>query len=276
MNRSLFFISIILSFLLLEFSCQQITPTSKLSFEEKESLAEKYQRVGSYYNHLGEYDIGNTLMDSALMLYSSADLYRSKAPSNVLMGNYHEAFTSLNYGEQIDPTSIVGYRGWLKLYFLRDYQGAIEDLTLFDSLIDGPAHSSSESVRLQLGIAHKQLGNYEQALVELDSCIVSEGNAVPEYAFIYRGLVKAALGDTLGAMDDYATVIVRRPNIPESYYWRAQLLFAQNKNIEGCEDMRLAMEKAKMGLLRSNRYREVIDQVYLSDIEERIEKHCPN
>src|SRR5690606_20632026 len=58
-----------------------------------------------------------------------SDAYFEKSVAYNKRGDYEKGFEILDKAVDINPEIHLGYRGWLRLNQIKDYQGCIEDLT---------------------------------------------------------------------------------------------------------------------------------------------------
>lgn len=82
-----------------------------------------------------------------------------------MRGDFAEGFKQLNEAIKRDSVSYLGYQGWYKIYYLRDYEGGRADLLRTDALtpktIDYPG---GDHIYYLLGMAESGLGNLDKAL----------------------------------------------------------------------------------------------------------------
>ena len=86
-------------------------------------------------------------------------------------------------------------------------------ITLFDHVLQ--VTGNNWLISNNRGLAHKNLGDYSQAIKDFDEAI----RIKPEYAEAYynRGLAHKALGNTGQAIADYSQAIRLKPNLAEAY-----------------------------------------------------------
>lgn len=92
-----------------------------------------------------------------------------------MRGDFSEGFKYLNEAIKRDSMSYLGYQGWYKIYYLRDYKGGRTDLLKTDALtpktIDYPG---GDHIYYLLGMAESGLGNFEKALDYFEQYVQDE------------------------------------------------------------------------------------------------------
>lgn len=124
--------------------------------------------------------------------------------------DFNGAIRAYNTALRLEPGNIEAYysRGFAK-YEVKDYEGAIEDLTYLLTFKFGIAKDSYKYIFNTRGNASYFLGNNEAALKDHNAAISVD----PKFTAAYgnRGNVKMLLGDTLGAIADYSFAISIKP-----------------------------------------------------------------
>ena len=101
--------------------------------EERFKIAEYSQ--GSYFSQ--------TMFEILKFQHSDySKVYVEQSVAFNKRGEYAKGFDLLDKGVELDPELHLGYRGWIKLRKLRDYEGALNDFNRLDSLtpkfVDAP------------------------------------------------------------------------------------------------------------------------------------------
>jgi tetratricopeptide (TPR) repeat protein len=80
-------------------------------------------------------------------------------------GDFHTGFIYLNKAVELNPTSHLGYRGWIRLRKIRDYDNALSDFDRLDSLtpnfVDAPWGEDIDFLRGECYFGKK---NYPKAI----------------------------------------------------------------------------------------------------------------
>ena len=99
------------------------------------------------------------------------------------------------------------------------------------------------------GTAYKNIGNYRQAIEDLNRAIEIK----PDYAeaYINRGVTYNLLGSYRQAIEDLNRAIEIKPGYVGPYNNRARVYLTQGDNISGCRDARKACELGNCKLLEA-------------------------
>ncbi len=268
---------ILLAFL----TCQQTnisTPTASENMATMIKSRDLAMKADSFSQGGREYHFW---LDSAIKVYPrNGWAYQKKSVGYTKQGNIVKAFEMLDKACQYAPEEL-GYRGWLKLYWYRDYEGAIEDLEKFDALTPNTTdYAWGENLYYLTALAKKQMGQYKAAIADFDKCI-SETTAlrgekwVDNKAFLYRGISKAHLQDIEGAMHDFNTALSYYDSSAELYYQKGLLLAQQGNAKEACSCFQKSLTYFQQGYRYEEKYSyEVFDELYEEHINEAIQLYC--
>lgn len=221
------------------------------------------------------------ILDTAIFLDSTNhNAWLEKSTWAIKIGDYKEYAFYINKAVEIDPLSSLGYRAWTRLFCLRDYQGALDDLDRLDSLT--PAFMDypwGENIYFLRGLAKMQMGRDEEALKAFTTCILKTTEEVGEkwidvYAFVYRGQILLKSNRIDESIRDFDTALKYYDICPEAYYHKALALIKNGDRTTACENLQYAFEFAQKGYINSTIYRDVFNQLYVSDIEAQIESNC--
>ncbi|MFN3386227.1 MAG: tetratricopeptide repeat protein [Candidatus Thermochlorobacter sp.] len=90
------------------------------------------------------------------------------------------------------------------------------------------------------GLKHLEREEYASAVVAFNRAIAQDSLNLP-VAFVKRGFARLRLGDTLGALQDYSTVIKSNRNYLDAYYYRAMLHLAMKDYARAIADFSAAI-----------------------------------
>lgn len=94
-----------------------------------------------------------------------AQAYMEKSVSLNKQGDFPQGMQLLNRAVHLDPIAYLGYRGFVKLYMLRDYEGAINDFLWLDSLTPGARDAPcGEDIYYVIGLSYQQMSAPSKAL----------------------------------------------------------------------------------------------------------------
>ncbi|MEQ9263399.1 MAG: tetratricopeptide repeat protein [Owenweeksia sp.] len=177
-----------------------------------------------------------------------------------------------------NPVVWTGWRGYIYLFFYRDYDRAIADFDAQDSLtpdlVDYPQSLSVDYLR---GICYLQKQELDTALYYFDKHIRYEKEiSGPEYvmpqAYLYEGIAFYKRGDFKAARACYDEGLKLLPDNADLLLWKGKALWAQQKKKEAETILNRALESVRSGQKNTRPYVEEFYETYASTIEEALQK----
>lgn len=191
-------------------------------------------------------------------------------------GQYATGMYYLNKGVELDPVEHLGYRGFVKLYMLRDYEDALDDFLRLDPLTPEFRDSPwGECIYKVIGLCYMGQGDYSKALDNFNQSIVeitkeSGEDWVEPRTFLYKGVSLMKTGAPEQAVHAFNKHISYCPECPSGYYYKAKAILESKEN--NIEEVNNLLNKAdslvKEELIVSSPYFELPYQIYPSDISE--------
>ncbi len=205
--------------------------------------------------------------------YSNAYFEQSVAFNKY--GSHAKGFELLSQAVDIDPELHLGYRGYMKLRFLREYEGALADFERLDTLtpnvVDAPWGENIDFLRGECYFGKK---DFQKAI----ECFIrniknDEEDWVDIQTFVYLGLSEYELGSFEKAILEFNRALSQSEHICEAHFGLA-------KTYEKLGEMELAkghIAKAEENIAykRDNEYYEYLNEVYLweiLDFKQQLEK----
>lgn len=269
-KSSISFLSVVL--IMLATSCEEREWYKKeFSTEEMKALSPKL-RAGRTFHYQGSVPEQFQLKEAMKMDSTDADLWREFGTARVKRGILDEM--EYFYGEAVKrkPEKWAGFRGYLYLYFYRDFPRAIADFNLGDEANGQVDYSQGQSHDYMRGICYYGLGEYVTALEQLNSYISTvmqdEGEEwVDVYAFLYKGLSLMNLARYDEAMEEFNRILKYYPNLSDIYYHKARIYVARGQFSLALKELEQAESFWNQGYFHQRPYVEVLEQVYLQDIQ---------
>ncbi|HAP60551.1 MAG TPA: hypothetical protein DCR93_13990 [Cytophagales bacterium] len=204
-----------------------------------------------------------------------AQAYMQKSIAHTKRGDFATGMLLLNQAVDLEPVTYLGYRGYVKLYMLHDYKGALADYHRLDSLTpsfrDAPW---SEDIYHVIGLAYMQLGDDANAMKYLDLADDPEAMGwVDDQVYLYRGMVQVRQGNYAVAITEFKKSIEAN-HFSDQYFHLAQAYFQVDSLPQGCTMLAEGQAQMAAGYVRSNAYYELPGQVYSSDFQELAAKYC--
>ncbi|WP_196888292.1 tetratricopeptide repeat protein [Aureivirga sp. CE67] len=190
-------------------------------------------------------------------------------------GDFRKGFLSLNKAVELNPVENLGYRGWIRLRKLRDYDKALIDFNKLDSLtpnfVDAP---NGEDIDFLRGECYFGKKNYDKAKEFFHKSIENQKEDWADiHSFIYLGLCEYYLENYEKAIDEFQNVLQQNKNVPEAYFGLAKVYYRLGEKEKAEENIHKAEETLEYK--REDIYNEFLNEIYLSQIlilKKKIEK----
>ncbi len=232
-------------------------------------------RAGRGYYYQGSVPEQFQLDESFKMDSTDADLWREFGTARVKRGIADEMYYFYDGAVKRKPEKWAGFRGYLYLYFYRDYYRAIEDFNLGDEVSGEVQHSQGQNHDYMRGICYYGLGEYQTAIESLDKYInkvvEEEGEEwVDVYAFLYKGLSLIKMERLDEAILAFDRALKYYKNLSDCFYHKARIYVSRGQFDLAMKELRLAEQYHQEGYFHQRPYVEVLEQVYIQDIQRLI------
>lgn len=258
----------------LAFSCtEKQWYKREFTAEQKSKLSEQLFAAGETWYYQGSVPQQFLFSESLLHNPDNGAVWRELGAAPVKRGLAVEAMGFYKKAVETDPTTWQGLRGYMYLYFYRDYEAAIADFNATDTLTrDFTDYPQGQSVDYMRGLSYMGLKDHSSAIrffkKYINEVTESEGEDwVDVYAFLYRGITYEYAGKRDAALSDFKKVIQYSGQLSDPYYHMARVLYSTGKTEKALEAVRQAKKRFKEGNFHYRPYVEVQEQLYLSDIE---------
>ncbi len=257
--------------LVLVFSCNELTE------EEQVKKSDEMINGGDFIlspSYQGSSEM-MVFVEKAIRLNpKNADAWRELSIPYLKRGMPHEWKPLFDKAVALDPVAWQPWRGYLYLWFYRDYKKAIADFDASDTLtpdfIDAP---QGHSVDYWRGIAYLGLKNHEKSIFYFDKYINKEiedsGEDWAEVtAFLYRGIAYYETNDFDNALLNFDKLLKYTKNMyADGKYYKALVLKEKGEVVEAKSLVESAIKDFKQGYYNNRPYVETLKQIYLLDLE---------
>lgn len=262
--------------LALLFSCQE--KSIPASFVERQNMAQELYDIENKkhgFDHIFQgTPIGMTLLDDILEIDSTnAEALRAMSVPYLKRGMPLEWKLWFDKAVKHDPETWQPWRGYLYLWFYRDYKKAIADFDASDTLTDYIDHPQGHSVDFWRGIAYLGLNDYENSITFWDKHIKKETEESGEdwvelEAFLYRGIAYYESGNSEKALENFDKVIKYFKQSADAKYYKAQILERADEKEEAIALLKDAVVDFNAGFYNNRDYVETLRQLYIEDLED--------
>jgi tetratricopeptide (TPR) repeat protein len=224
-----------------------------------------------YYQYSREYQ---EILDKAIEKcphFSYA--YLNKSTAYLKSGDFITWKYLIDKAVEYDTRENIGYRGWCKFQFFRDYQGAIDDIESLEAASKGNiGYSAGGQYHLKVAkaLCYKQLGDVHKAITIMEEYMVDTTLQVSVFDHFHLGVMYLEIADYDNAITQLNLQSAQN-DLAENQYYLA--LCYQKMGNDTLFNEHIA--KAKEMYLRNQKmvfhYTEPIDRVYLKEIESAME-----
>lgn len=238
----------------------------------------KYKACITAYKRAGHYQFSRAYqeaLDEALAIDSTfAYAYRVKSTAYLKSGDFITWKKLIDKAVKYAPKEELFYRASCRYQFFRDYEGAIKDIELLDSLVDydiGYSQNGDYHLNIIKALSYRALGNKTKAL-EIFENQLSEDNYTPGiYDYLHLAVLHMEMENyslALEALDKQG----KENDIAENRFYKAQIYLLKDDKVKAQENISESLKKYKNEIRMFDPYVEKMDQIYLSDIEALREK----
>lgn len=183
-------------------------------------------------------------------------------------GDFEKGFVYLNKAVEIDPKLHLGYRGWIRLRKMRDYDKALADFDRLDSLtqnfVDAPWGEDIDFLRAECYYGKK---DYQKVIDLLNRSIKNQKEDWADiHSFVYLGLCEYELGNYEKSISEFQRALKQTKNVPESYFGMARA-YQKLGQIEKAKE-NISKAENNIHYKRDDVYNEFLNEIYLSEILE--------
>lgn len=246
---------------------------SFLSCNTKQEKIEKAAKFGfSFYQ--GSPRHMNAFAYAIELDSTNAEYWRELSVTYLKRGIPHEWKKYYDKAVEHDAKTWQPWRGYLYLWFYRDYKKAIADFNASDTLtpnfIDAP---QGHSVDYWRGVAYLGLNNYEKSNWYFEKHIAKEiedfgEDYVDLTAFLYNGISYYESGDFAKALINFNKQLKHSRHLSaDAKYYKALILKTQGELEAAKLNINSAIEDFYAGYYNNRSYVETLRQLYLEDLK---------
>jgi tetratricopeptide (TPR) repeat protein len=179
------------------------------------------------------------------------------------------------YGKaaELDPLGWTGWRGYLYLYFYRDYERALADFNLTDTLTPNQVdYPQSISVDYMRGICYLKLHDYQNAIDYFDRHIEYETSItgfdyIDPKTLLYRGIAYLGQNKADLAIASFRSGLTIEDENADLYYWLAKVQAQQGHLAEAQQNLERARKEFARENYNRRYYVEAFFQTYEADLD---------
>jgi tetratricopeptide (TPR) repeat protein len=217
------------------------------------------------------------LYDSVIAICPSFDLaYMEKAVPYLKRGDFANWRYLMDQAVSLNPAEHLGYRGWCRYQFLRDYTGALEDIDALEKLKPtnmGYSVNGDYHLKIAQALCHKGLGNKQKAISIIEQQLATEGYEPGYYDYLHLAVLYLETGQPAKSLPLLEKQRRLSASFAETHYYLAKAWFMLHIEPEKRQqELQKALDLYQTGRHRSDPYTHPDDRIYLEDIRSAMEK----
>jgi len=236
----------------------------------KYQACKKAEEAGNHYQFSRLFQ---QKLDEAIRIDSTyAYAYREKSVAYLKSGDFITWKILIDKAVKYDPLGNLGYRGWCRYQFFRDYSGAIKDIEMLESLVDydiGMSINGIYHLNIARAICYKAKGQREKAISIIESQLKSEGHSTGLLDYFHLGVLYLETHQLESAKLALERQIIEN-DFAETHYYLALTYNKLNDQSNYIKELETAKEMYKARRILSDPYSHQMDKIYLQDIENEL------
>ncbi len=217
------------------------------------------------------------IMDEAIAIDPTFDYpYFAKSVAYLKSGDFLNWKPLIDKAVALNPKEHLGYRGWCRYQFFRDYEGAIKDIEKLDSLIDynlGQNQNGMYHLNIAKGLCYKGIGEKEKAIEIIEKQI--EANEKADFVglndYLHLGVLYLETEKWQKALKTFDKQSALN-EIAENQYYKAMVYKNLNRFSEAKQSLTLAKDLYQKEQRLYDSYSNPMDKIFLEDIERELKK----
>ena len=233
----------------------------------KYKACKKAEEAKGHYQFTKAYQ---EILDEALQIDSSyAYAYQAKGYAYLKSGDFVVWEQLMGKAVTHDPEGYLGYRGWCRYQFFRDYQGAIKDIERLEAISKGEigfAQNGDYHLKIAKALCYKALGEQEKAITIILDQLKLEDHFVGLYDYLHLGKLYLEVGQFDKALAAFQKQDREYALAENEFYWALSY-----KELQDTTNYHKHLSKAKELYLKGRHmfdpYTHQMDRIFLKDIE---------
>ena len=223
-----------------------------------------------YYQYSREYQ---EILDKAIEKcphFSFA--YRNKSTAYLKSGDFITWKYLIDKAVEYDFRENIGYRGWCKFQFFRDYQGAIDDIEALEAVSKGNigySEGGQYHLKVAKALCYKQLGEIDKAISIMEQYMIDSTNQISVFDHLHLGVMYLETG-TYDKAITQLNLQSKQNDLAENQFYLALC----HQKMGNTDMFTIHITKAKEMYLRNQKmifhYTEPIDRVYLEEMDKAL------
>lgn len=225
------------------------------------------------HNYWGEYQGSRESQegfDEAIKLCPNfSNAYMEKAVPYLKNGDFVTWKILIDKAVSISPEKYLGYRGWCKYQFLRDYKGAIADIEALEKIYPtgylGYSANGDYELHIAKAICYSALGQKEKAISIIENQLAKKEHNIGLFDYYQLGVTYFELSKYDKALENFEKQS-KQNDFAENIYFKSKVAKIRNKDYLDLKKM--ALKSYDEGKTMKDGYTHHFNKVYRTQIEE--------
>jgi tetratricopeptide (TPR) repeat protein len=198
-----------------------------------------------------------------------SNAYMEKSVPYLKRGDFITWKTLIDKAVELDPKMHLGYRGWCKYQFLRDYKGAIADIEALEKIYPkgylGYSANGDYELHITKAMCYSALGQKEKAISIFENQLAKKDHNVGLYDYYQLGVTYFELKNYKKALENFEKQS-NKIDFAENIYYKSKIAKISKKKYLDLKT--LALKTYDEGKYMKDPYTHHFNKVYKIQIEE--------
>ncbi|WGH76424.1 hypothetical protein P8625_04480 [Tenacibaculum tangerinum] len=239
---------------------------------KKYEACKKQKEAYQFYQFTKEYQ---ELLDEVIQIDSTYDdAYWAKSIAYLKSGDFLSWKPLIDKAVELNPKMHLGYRGWCRYQFFRDYKGAIRDIEEYEKIIKGDigyCQNGDYHLLIAKAICYKAIGKKDEAIKIIEDYLKNNNEESDLFNYYHLGVLYFEKGEYQQALKNFKKQ-EESNKLADNKYYIAMCNKHLNNIKEYKEKIIQAEEMAKEGFFMQDPYTHHYDKVYRSQIIEELNR----
>lgn len=195
--------------------------------------------------------------------------YQAKSIAYLKSGDFLNWKILIDKAVLYDRIEYLGYRGWCKFQFFRDYEGAIKDFEELETLTNELGYSANGDYHLSIAkaICYSALNEKEKAILLFENTLNKQGYSPGNFDYYQLGVTYFEVKNYQKAMQAF----VKQDSISqlaENLFYISKINKIKKNEEEYTRNKQLAIQLYKEGKTLHDPYTHHYNKVFLAEIEQ--------
>ncbi|MGB5782984.1 MAG: hypothetical protein WBM42_13995 [Eudoraea sp.] len=227
----------------------------------------KVEETKGHYQFSKEYQ---EILDEALEIDSTyAYAYQAKGYAYLKSGDFVNWEKLMAKAVKFEPEQHLGYRGWCRYQFFRDYEGAIADIERLEQLIKGDigfGQNGDYHLKIAKALCYKGIGDRNKAIEIIENELSSKDHFLGLYDYLHLGVLYLESQNYDKAIQAFKAQ-EQEYTLADNEFYMAMAYKGKQNNVKYQEHLKKSYALYKKNRHLFDPYTHQMDRVFLNDIE---------